>query len=250
MEPAEVPPERGVELLDLAALPLPAHPKLFLRIPPPCPMKEEERSRSVGCDRRAVFRFVRRRLRRYRRIGRVPTAAAAVPGVQRFDATRRPFQQRLVVRHLFPGRIPEVGDQGKAEVRIDVAQKPHLEGIEQLVDLLRVREQRGYRDHRALFRWYSFGVVHARQNLRASQKRREPVNRRDRELADAEDNEGGSDAKCPEVDPQMRRRPPEKPAARQRGQQDDRAEVNRQRESPRDPPEHVDGSGRRSQRSL
>jgi RNA polymerase sigma-70 factor (ECF subfamily) len=34
--------ESGVDLLDFAALPLPAHPKLFLRIPPSCPVKEEE----------------------------------------------------------------------------------------------------------------------------------------------------------------------------------------------------------------
>ena len=101
------PAQQPVELLELAALALPAHPDAFARVPLPDPVEEVE----------AV----------------VP--ALRVARVEGLDSGTRGGQDGRVVRHLALRGVGEVAEDREVDVRVQVAQGEHLEVLEQLVHL-------------------------------------------------------------------------------------------------------------------
>ena len=97
-------PQQAVPLLDLAALALPAHPHALGRVPLPHAVGEVE----------AV------------------AAALGVACVEGRDAGARGVEDRLVLRHLARGGVREIAEDREVDARIEVAQRQHLEVLEQL----------------------------------------------------------------------------------------------------------------------
>ena len=109
--------EETVELVELAALALPAHPAAFPAVPhPPAVEEKEGLGGPVG-----VFR------------------------IESPDPFPRRVEQRLVLRHVRPGGVGEVGQQGEAEVGVRVAQVMELEVVQESGDVPGLGQQR--RDH-------------------------------------------------------------------------------------------------------
>ena len=124
-EGAELAAQRSVEVLELAALALPAHPHALARVPQPGAMQQKKRRGPPGRE---------------------------VAGVERQDTLAGAPQQRDVGVHVLAWRVAEVGQQREKEVGIAVGEVTDLERIEQRVDLGDVDQQRGHGDHRALVR--------------------------------------------------------------------------------------------------
>ena len=146
--------EQPVELLELAPLPLPADPRLLARVPLPDPMKEVE---GAGASRLGAR-------------------------VQRLDARRRRGEDRVVGRHHGRRRVGEVAQDGEMDVRVAVAQREHLEVLDQLGDPAYAREQRRDHDHGAMLRRDAAHEIDARQPARGPDARREPLHDGDGEL--------------------------------------------------------------------
>ncbi len=113
-----------VELGELAALALPAHPHALPRIPAAGAMEEIE--------------------------GVVP--AFRVPRVERPDALDRGVENRLIPLAVLGRGVGEVAQHREVEVRLPVGQELHLEVVERLPDRVHVREERGDDDRRAELR--------------------------------------------------------------------------------------------------
>ncbi len=116
--------QQVVELFDLAALALPAHPDLIVRVPQAFAMEEEE------------------------------TALAAVREalVQRRDSGCRGLEDGGVVGHLALPRVLEVAEDGEMQPRIAVGQGRHFEALEQFFDLEHRGQQHRHDDHRSRVR--------------------------------------------------------------------------------------------------
>ena len=112
--------EQPVELLDLAAFALPAHPRAFTCVPLPVSMEQEKTI--VVC--RAEF------------------------GVERRDAAAGLFQQVAVVGRDLCGRIGKVAEDGEVDTRIEVAEGKHLHVFNQRVHAGTAREHCGDDHHR------------------------------------------------------------------------------------------------------
>ncbi len=76
-------------------------------------------------------------------------AAVAVLPVERLDAGPRRVEDLGVARQRFGGGIAEIAEDREVDVRIDVAERLHLEVREKLGDLLHAIENRRHDDHRA-----------------------------------------------------------------------------------------------------
>ena len=129
------PTQQAVPLLDLAALALPAHADALARVPLAHAVDEVE----------AV----------------VPPLGVA--GVEGFDPGTGGAQDRRVLRHLARRGVREVAEDREVDARIEVAERQHLEVLEQLRDPLDARQERRHDDHgpRAL--------RHAAQEVEAGQ---------------------------------------------------------------------------------
>ena len=92
----------GVELHQLAALALPAHPGVFARIPAPFAVEEQE-----------------------------PVTILLVQGS---DPVPGEVEQGLVVRGVFGGGVGPVGRRSKIDLPVIVCQEVHLQGVHQLID--------------------------------------------------------------------------------------------------------------------
>ena len=115
-------PEPGIELLQLAALALIAHPHPLHRIPQPGPVKQIE-------DARAIL---------------------PVGFIEGLDCGPRIREQGLVLRQRLLGGIAKIGQQGKKQVGIAVAEIADFQGFEQIVDILRTGQQGGHNHHGAM----------------------------------------------------------------------------------------------------
>ena len=147
--PTAVPRERGVQLLELASLPLPSHPYALARVEAAAPVEEIERSG------------------RRRPVG--------MAGVQGLDAFHGPRQERVVALHLFTGRVPKIADEDEGQAGIAIGEEANLHGLEQVIDLVRIRQHRGHGDHGPVLGGNALRKVEARQDLRANEQGHRPV---------------------------------------------------------------------------
>ncbi len=106
------PAKQAVELVELAALPLPAHPAALDGVPQPLAMEQEEAIRAVG----------------------------SVALVQLADALEGGLDVPLILRHVLPWSVGEVGQQGEAKLRVGVGQVVDLQPFQQLRSAVRARE--------------------------------------------------------------------------------------------------------------
>ena len=110
-------PEELVELLDLAALALPAHPPALALVPLAQAMEEEE-----------------------------PIVAVAL--VERLDAGARGLEDRCIGRDGLRVRIAKVAEHGEMHARVGVAERLHLEVLEKFLDTVGPIEHRRNDHHR------------------------------------------------------------------------------------------------------
>ena len=92
----------------------PIHPDTFAGIPLPVAMKQEEPIDVLG----------------------------AKPLVETCDARARRLEQRHIVRHVPRRRVREVAEEGEVDARIHVAQRHHLEVLEERLHPGDARQQR------------------------------------------------------------------------------------------------------------
>ena len=112
--------QQAIELVDLAALALPAHPQAFLRVPLSAAVAQEETiARGV-----VMFR------------------------VERADALARRLQDRGVLRLRLFGGVAEVAQDGEMNVRVQIAERLDLEMREQIVHPRDAVEHRRHDHHR------------------------------------------------------------------------------------------------------
>src|SRR5262245_25802992 len=115
------PSKQSIELFDLAAFALPAHPEMFLFIPLASAIEKEE---TIG-------------------------TAVGMFGVERADTLGRRRQNVGVERQHLHIRVLEVAQDGEMKVWIEVAERRHLEMGHQLTRPLDAVENRRHDDHRA-----------------------------------------------------------------------------------------------------
>src|SRR5439155_18780394 len=112
--------QQALDLLDLAALALPSHPHALARVPLPDAVEEEEAVLVLG----------------------------GVAEVELLDAGASLLEEAGVVRHLGSGGVLEVAEDGEVDVGVHVAERLHLEVLDELPDALAADLQRGDDDHR------------------------------------------------------------------------------------------------------
>ncbi len=122
--------EQPVELQQLAALPLPAHPAALRRVPEPAAMEQEETVRSAGMGG-VVAGGLAVPFGLAIAAGAARDVGIAVSLVEGADALQRVADQRVVAGHGLVGRVGEVGEQGEAEARVRVGQVMGLEPLRQ-----------------------------------------------------------------------------------------------------------------------
>ncbi len=118
--------QQRVEVGELAALALVAHPHAFARVPQTRTMGQEE---AVAAVCRASW--------------------VAVLLIQLFDELAGVLESRGIGLALRRVRVVEIGEQGEVQLRIAVGKKAHLERVDQLGRALFAAEHRGNHDERA-----------------------------------------------------------------------------------------------------
>jgi hypothetical protein len=73
-------------------------------------------------------------------------------------------KQNVIVRHVLLWRIGKIGEQGKVQVRVRVAQEVEFQLLQQATDLAGVSQKRGDDHHRAALGWDAFLKVQPGQN--------------------------------------------------------------------------------------
>ncbi|MDT4803918.1 hypothetical protein FQZ97_366840 [compost metagenome] len=147
--------QQGIELGDLAAFALMAHPHPLGRVPASRAVQQEE---AFGVD-------------------------GGVFAVQRLDALARQPQQRGVLFEHLAGGVHEVGEQGEMQVAVAVGEKAHLEALDQLLDVPGVGHQRGDHHQGARLGRDAVAVVQARQDVRGDGEGHQPVDQADGQAA-------------------------------------------------------------------
>ncbi len=97
-----------VEIRQFAALTLVTHPGVFLRIPAPRTVQQQE----------------------------IAVLILKVLFVQFLDVVLDMLQQAVVVRHGFGFCIGEIGQQAKAQIDVAIGQVAHFERFTQVIDIL------------------------------------------------------------------------------------------------------------------
>jgi hypothetical protein len=167
--------QQPIELLDLAALAFPSHPSTFAGVPLPQAMEEEE---PVG-------------------------ATVRVPGVERGNARLRRRQNGGIARQRLRRGVREVAEDGEVDVRVDVAERLHLEMGEQALDALHAVEQGRDDHHRPRRRRYRV-ELEARKPSRRNQRADHPLQQLYRQLArghDRQEHDTGQRRAGPAVQP-------------------------------------------------
>ncbi len=113
-------PEETVQLMELAALSLPAHPRPLGRIPDTPSVEEQEPRPTVG--------------------------GGGVSPVELGDPDDRGVPNGIVGGRLFRRRVREVRDEGEANVAVSVRQEVHLELLDLLGDVGHAREESRHGD--------------------------------------------------------------------------------------------------------
>ena len=136
--------QQRVQVRELAALALVAHPHPVARVPAARAVEQEE---SIG-------------IRRARRLGPVFV-------VQRLDLLPRMAQQCVVAGQRLLRRIVEVGEQAEVQLCVAVGHEAHFQCVDQIVDALLAAQHRRHHHQRARRRRNAEREVHARQRARA-----------------------------------------------------------------------------------
>ena len=147
--------QQGVEVRQLAALAFVTHPDPVMGIPAARAMKQIE---AVG-------------------------PAIRIAGIQGLDAGPGQGQQGGVLRQRLSSGVAQVGQESEVQVRVPIGQEPHLQCLDQTLDVAGAGEHG--RDHHqgARLRRDAVGEVHARQAAWRDQQGRQPVHQGDGELA-------------------------------------------------------------------
>ena len=151
-----------VELLELAAFALPAHPDTLLRIPPALAVEEEE----AVVGRRTV----------------AAGAGAALACVEGPDRAGGGLDDGLVVGHRRLRSVGPVGQEREAEGRVGVGERVHLEPLDHLPGVRRRREQRRDDDEGAVLVRHAVAEGQAWEPVRRQEADDVPVDERDREV--------------------------------------------------------------------
>ena len=217
--------QQCVELLELAALSLPTHPQLLVRVPSARPVEQEEDvAFGVG----------------------IPWAILAV---ERIDSRARAPDQRGIIGHRFFRRVTQVSDQGEVQVAVLIGEKAYFERFEQRIDVGIADQHRRHHDDRPEFRWDVSGEIHLRQGFRIREQRCDPVDERDRQLA-TRHRDGDTQHHLPRRGDTARARQLQHERGEQRGEQQDRAEVKDERGAMSDPPQLLGDRQRNIHRRL
>ncbi len=147
-------PEQPVEFLDLSALALPPHPDVFLGVPAPRAMKQEEAIRMVRTE----------------------------PPVEGFDARLRGVENRLILGELAGVGVGEIAEDGEMDAGIEVAQREHLDVLEERRHRRRARQHRGHDHHRPRIVRNVIGEVEPRQAARRDDPRDRLLRERNRDV--------------------------------------------------------------------
>ncbi len=114
------PSQEPIELLELASLSLPSHPRALARIPLARAMEQEE-----------------------------PVATPfAEPGVQRLDAAPRRSEDGRVLGHLPGGGIDVVAENREVDAGVEVPEREDLDVVDELLHPAHARQQRGHHHER------------------------------------------------------------------------------------------------------
>ncbi len=146
--------DQFVQLVQLAALPLPAHPHALGRVPAARAVEQEK----------ALSAF-----------------QARVAAVQALHAIGDLAQQPGIFRQFSHRRIQEIGGQGKAQRRVGVAQVMQLHLAEQRLDNFTGSQQRGDDHQGRLVAWNPGAKVHLGQDARRERLGYAPVHQVDRQ---------------------------------------------------------------------
>jgi hypothetical protein len=162
--------QQRVQVAELAALALGAHPHPLARVPAARPVQQEEAVAAAGL------------------------AIVAIASVERLDACLRMRHQRPIAGLVLGVGVEEVGQQREVQLRVAVGEEAHLQVVDQVVDAGRAAEHRRHRDEGAAVGRQAVGEVHARQRGRPHQQRDEPVGQRHGELAGPQRQQRGGRA--------------------------------------------------------
>ena len=141
------PLEQAVELRELPALPLPAHPDPLAGVPEPLPVEQEE-------------------------LVRPPRGVSLV---ERLDAVERGADVALVLGPVLLLRVGEVGQQGEPEHRVGVGQEVNLQPLEERRGALGADEHARHDDERRAVLRDPVAEVELRQDARGEREREEVV---------------------------------------------------------------------------
>jgi hypothetical protein len=147
--------QERVQVCQLAALSLAAHPRALRRIPAARAMEEEERV----------------------------AALARVPRIEVLDAAACERHQRGILRERFLTRVLEIGEQPQVQVHVAVAEESNLERLDERIDAFAIREHRRHRHQGARQRRDPPREIHPRQQVRRGEQGSEPVHHAHHELA-------------------------------------------------------------------
>ena len=148
--------QQRVQLLELAALALPAHPAALACIPETAAVQQVE--------------------------ARSGAARGPIGGIQVLDAVARSCEQRGIVRRLLGGRIGPIAEQREADHRIAVGRSMHLELLDQMPHLRDGVQQHRRREQRAAVLGQPLLQAEPRQAARREHGHEQPVDQREREL--------------------------------------------------------------------
>ncbi len=210
-----------IEVAELAALALIAHPEALLRIPAPRAMQEEERLGATG-------------------VLAAGGRARAIFLVEDLDARARQAEQRLVFRLRFLGRVAVIGEQGELQVRVAIGEEADFERLDQLIDGGDTAQHRRHHHQRAPVGRDAALEIQARQEGGVGHQRDDPVDECDRKMR------RGQRRGCAGRHQQPFRQPGSSPVDREergedRRQQRDAAQIGRQRHAAAKVAQDVDG---------
>ncbi len=154
------PAQQAVELLDLAPLALPPHPASFRRVPLPPAVKQEEPVVAVG----------------------------RMPGVEGVDREASSLDDGGVLRHRFAVRVAHVAEDGEVHMRIEVAERLHLEMRDEFMRALDAVEN-GRHDHHRASRCRHVVEVESRKAPGRNEGSDDPLQDLNREFAGRHDRE-------------------------------------------------------------
>ena len=111
------------------------------------------------------------------------------PQIEVQDPFARRRQDRSVLVALGRRRIDEIAEDGEVDARVQIAEREHLEMLEQRRDGVRAREQRRHDHHRPRVVGHAFGEIEPRQPARRNRPGTESLHEGDGDVERRDDEE-------------------------------------------------------------